>query len=108
MDLNRNHFFCAGLVFLLLGAECYYVDSLILTPDATRILANAQAAAKRNVRLFTFGVGYDVNTVLLDSLAQGMRGAIRANAQFGSTRYRAKRAHSSNDRYRFSDPHART
>ena len=39
MDLNRNHFFCAGLVFLLLGAECYYVDSLILTPDATRILA---------------------------------------------------------------------
>jgi hypothetical protein len=39
MDLNRNHVLCAGLVFLLLGLEFFYVDALILTPDATRILA---------------------------------------------------------------------
>ena len=28
-----------------------------------------------SVRLFTFGVGYDVNTVLLDTLADNQRGA---------------------------------
>jgi hypothetical protein len=39
MDLNRNHIFCAGLVFLLLGVEFFYVDALVLTPEATRILA---------------------------------------------------------------------
>ncbi|MBI5876062.1 MAG: VWA domain-containing protein [Chloroflexi bacterium] len=43
--------------------------------DPNRILSSALQTAKRNVRLFTFGVGYDVNTVLLDSLSQGLRGA---------------------------------
>lgn len=42
-------------------------------PD--RILANFAGATQPNVRLFTFGVGYDVNTVLLDTLAQEQRGA---------------------------------
>ncbi|MCL5950724.1 MAG: VWA domain-containing protein, partial [Chloroflexi bacterium] len=40
-----------------------------------RILANAIGAVPPNVRLFTFGVGDDVNTVLLDSLAERFRGA---------------------------------
>ncbi|HEX8179927.1 MAG TPA: VIT and VWA domain-containing protein [Pyrinomonadaceae bacterium] len=34
-----------------------------------RIIENAHADKPRGVRLFTFGVGYDVNTALLDKLA---------------------------------------
>ncbi|MCA1568019.1 MAG: VIT and VWA domain-containing protein [Acidobacteria bacterium] len=34
-----------------------------------RIVENARAARAGNTRLFTFGVGYDVNTALLDKLA---------------------------------------
>jgi len=43
--------------------------------DIDRILDNVSRAAPRNVRLFPFGVGYDVNTTLLDTLAQNHRGA---------------------------------
>ncbi len=42
--------------------------------DPDRILANIAAAAPRSVRLFSFGVGYDVDTVLLDALSTGQRG----------------------------------
>ncbi|MFM9106066.1 MAG: VIT domain-containing protein [Chloroflexota bacterium] len=38
------------------------------------ILANAGRDAPENVRLFNFGVGYDVDTLLLDALAAGHRG----------------------------------
>ncbi len=41
-------------------------------PDA--ILANAERDASENVRLFNFGVGYDVDTLLLDALATNHRG----------------------------------
>jgi Ca-activated chloride channel family protein len=37
--------------------------------NATQIVANAGAARTLGQRLFTFGVGYDVNTALLDKLA---------------------------------------
>src|SRR5215204_7573700 len=37
--------------------------------NPTRILDNASQARIPGVRLFTFGVGYDVNTALLDKLA---------------------------------------
>lgn len=37
--------------------------------NATRIVDNARAARLPGLRLFTFGVGYDVNTTLLDKLA---------------------------------------
>lgn len=37
--------------------------------NATRIVENARTARISGVRLFTFGVGYDVNTALLDKLA---------------------------------------
>lgn len=43
--------------------------------EVDRILANFTDAARPNVRLFTFGVGDDVNTILLDTLAQEQRGA---------------------------------
>lgn len=44
--------------------------------QAARILANARQANKIQARLFTFGVGYDVNTILLDGLANENRGAV--------------------------------
>jgi Ca-activated chloride channel homolog len=37
--------------------------------NITRIVDNVRADRPRGVRLFTFGVGYDVNTALLDRLA---------------------------------------
>lgn len=37
--------------------------------NVTRIVENARAARIQGLRLFTFGVGYDVNTTLLDKLA---------------------------------------
>lgn len=43
--------------------------------NAQRILETVQRGVPANVRLFTFGVGYDVNTILLDSMAQQNRGS---------------------------------
>jgi Ca-activated chloride channel family protein len=43
--------------------------------DTVDILKNLEAASPRNLRLFAFGVGYDVDTFLLDSLAKGHHGA---------------------------------
>ena len=37
--------------------------------NVTRIVDNVRKASRPGVRLFTFGVGYDVNTALLDKLA---------------------------------------
>jgi Ca-activated chloride channel homolog len=44
--------------------------------QAGKIMSNAKEANKLNARLFTFGVGYDVNTVLLDGLANENRGTV--------------------------------
>jgi Ca-activated chloride channel family protein len=43
--------------------------------NAGRIVDNVRKAGKSGVRLFTFGVGYDVNTALLDKLAAENGGA---------------------------------
>lgn len=43
--------------------------------EIDRILEDVRRAVPANVRLFPFGVGDDVNTVLLDTLAQEHRGA---------------------------------
>lgn len=40
-----------------------------------KIVDNVGAVTPASVRLFTFGVGYDVNTALLDTLAANQRGA---------------------------------
>lgn len=55
----------------------FLTDGLPTTGEtnAQRIISNAASAAPTNVRLFTFGVGDDVNTILLDSLAERLRGA---------------------------------
>jgi Ca-activated chloride channel homolog len=46
------------------------------TTRANDILSNVKTANRSNARLFTFGVGYDVNTLLLDALAGEQRGAV--------------------------------
>ena len=43
--------------------------------DTEQIIANVGREATKAVRVFTFGVGDEVNTVLLDTLAQSHRGA---------------------------------
>jgi len=44
--------------------------------EVEQILANVRAAAPAGVRLFAFGVGDDVKTLLLDTLAQEHHGAV--------------------------------
>jgi Ca-activated chloride channel homolog len=44
--------------------------------QAGKIISNAKVANRSNSRLFTFGVGYDVNTLLLDGLAIDNRGTV--------------------------------
>ncbi|MCJ7509986.1 MAG: VWA domain-containing protein, partial [Dehalococcoidia bacterium] len=56
--------------------------------EAGPIIANVRDAAGSTVRLFAFGVGDDVNTVLLDSIAQENRGAsdyVRPGEDIGQT-----------------------
>jgi Ca-activated chloride channel family protein len=43
--------------------------------DVADILENVREVAPDNVRLFSFGVGYDVDTILLDTLVQEHHGA---------------------------------
>ena len=40
MELNRNQWFLAGLVLLLLGLQFRMVDSVVLTPELTKFLAD--------------------------------------------------------------------
>ncbi|MEA3342204.1 MAG: VIT domain-containing protein, partial [Chloroflexota bacterium] len=42
--------------------------------EIEQILSNVESIAPENVRLFPFGVGDDVNTILLDTLAEQQRG----------------------------------
>jgi Ca-activated chloride channel family protein len=42
--------------------------------DIANILANISQTQKEFIRIFTFGVGFDVNTYLLDKLSQDTRG----------------------------------
>lgn len=37
MDLNRNQFFLAGVLLLMLGLQFRLVDSVVLTPKAARM-----------------------------------------------------------------------
>jgi Ca-activated chloride channel family protein len=58
----------AVLIFLTDGLPTEGVQEI------DQILANAVAAAPERMRLFPFGVGNDVNTILLDTLAEQNRG----------------------------------
>ena len=44
--------------------------------EVSQILANVRSTAGSSLRLFSFGVGDDVNTILLDSLAEENRGLV--------------------------------
>lgn len=39
MEMNRNHYFCIGLVLLFLGIQLRFVDTYVLTPQMTNLLA---------------------------------------------------------------------
>jgi hypothetical protein len=52
MDINRNQYFLAGLVLIFLGIEFQRVDTLVLTPECTRLLGegnNHPAVAASNL-----------------------------------------------------------
>jgi Ca-activated chloride channel homolog len=76
-DINR------ALLEALAGADASRPTVLIFLTDGLptagetnpdRIIANVAANAPKTVRLFSFGVGYDVDTVLLDALSSKQRG----------------------------------
>lgn len=39
MELNRNHYFAAGVLFILLGVQFRYVDSFVLNEKASAYMA---------------------------------------------------------------------
>jgi hypothetical protein len=41
MDINRNQFFLAGLVIFLLGVQFRSIESIVLTPQCTRLLGES-------------------------------------------------------------------
>lgn len=43
MELNRNHYFMAGVVLLLMGIQLRVVDSYVLTEQSTRVLSPQSA-----------------------------------------------------------------
>ena len=51
MDINRNQYFLAGLVLILLGIEFHTVDTIVLTPECTRLLGegNNHPAVPANI-----------------------------------------------------------
>jgi Ca-activated chloride channel family protein len=55
----------------------FLTDGLPTVGETTpqRIIDNVRQEIGRNVQLFSFGVGYDVDTVLLDTISQENRGA---------------------------------
>jgi Ca-activated chloride channel family protein len=81
-DINRALLEAAGMLTPGVVSErptylIFLTDGLptVGEVDSQRILDNFQSAAPAGLRLFAFGVGYDVDTFLLDSLAQGHHGA---------------------------------
>ncbi len=76
-DINR------ALLEALAGADPMRPTVLIFLTDGLptagevnpdRIVANVSRSAAKAVRLFAFGVGYDVDTMLLDQLSANQRG----------------------------------
>ncbi len=45
MDFNRNHFFMAGLVLLVLGIQMRFVESFVLSSESTHFLATRMNAS---------------------------------------------------------------
>ncbi len=76
-DINRALLEAAAMIDVERPAYLIFLTDGLPTEgvmDSPSILANFSANAPENLRLFTFGVGYDVDTVLLDSLSQEHHG----------------------------------
>lgn len=76
-DINRALLEAAAMVDPERPTYLIFLTDGLPTEGVTEsqsILANFAANASENLRLFAFGVGYDVDTILLDSLSQGHHG----------------------------------
>jgi hypothetical protein len=43
MDINRNQWFLAGLVLIFLGIQFQRIDTLVLTPECTRLFGEGNS-----------------------------------------------------------------
>jgi Ca-activated chloride channel homolog len=76
-DINRALLEAAALADELRPTYVIFLTDGLPTVgevDSQKILDNLSMVAYPNLRLFSFGVGYDVDTFLLDSLSQAHRG----------------------------------
>ena len=48
MEFNRHHYFAAGIIILLLGAQLRFVESYVLNEDATRWLMSKSSDKEVN------------------------------------------------------------
>ncbi|TWT77058.1 hypothetical protein Pla123a_24880 [Posidoniimonas polymericola] len=46
MELNRNQYFFAGILLVLIGVQMRMVSSFVLTPEVTQMLAKPTAVAQ--------------------------------------------------------------
>ena len=76
-DINRALLEAAAMVdrerptYLIFLTDGLPTEGVV---ESQKILDNLAASAPSNLRLFSFGVGYDVDTFLLNSLSQGHHG----------------------------------
>lgn len=76
-DINRALLEALGLVDKERPTYLLFLTDGLPTEgetDIDRIIANVSQSAPSNVRLFAFGVGDDVDTILLDTLTQDLHG----------------------------------
>ncbi len=52
MEINRNQYFMAGVILLLLGIQLRMVDSYVLNAETTRVLAKQAATPRQQMALF--------------------------------------------------------
>lgn len=77
-DINRALLEMLGLADVERPSYLLFLTDGIPTEgetDPAAIIANVRESAPANVRLFSFGVGDDVDTILLDTLVQDLHGA---------------------------------
>ena len=77
-DINRALLEALGMAGTERPTIVIFLTDGLATEGVTeteRILENVADAARSNVRIFPFGVGDDVNTILLDTIAENHRGA---------------------------------
>ncbi|HQU43586.1 MAG TPA: hypothetical protein PK867_12295 [Pirellulales bacterium] len=56
MELNRNHYFMAGVVLVLLGMQLRFVDSFVLNEQTTRMLNQPSSEGMMSIRPMLQGV----------------------------------------------------